>query len=403
MTCMRLSHHEDRPAHDPRMTRDLEQTVNDATSGLLSAGVLGLLRVDAHARVVERRGRLVDWVALAPVADSLPFLVGYEDVLDALRGGAVTDFTLPNVAVGCSGRDAAPVFDVRLFAGAQPGDVVVVVQDVSAAAVLEQRVVQTRNELALAQRALVRARQEAEAANAAKSAFLNMVSHDLRTPLNVIMGNAEILGDEVGRLPEIEYMRPFVEDVRDNGRYLLDLITDLLDVARGEAGMLDLDLEMVAPADAVDEALRLVTALPAAADLLMAAAVAPGVPAIAADRRRLKQVLVNLLGNAVKFTPPGGRIDVTVDTDGDATVRISVADTGIGIAEGDLEHVLRPFGRAHGPRRGGADVGTGLGLPLARLLVEGHGGRLTLASAEGAGTTVTVILPAGGRGGPAAP
>lgn len=389
------------------MTRDLEQTVNDATRGLLGAGVLGLLRVDAHARVVERRGPLVDWVALAPVADSLPFLVGYEDVLDAVRGGAVTDYILPNVTVGCSGRDAAPVFDVRLFAGARPGDVLVVLQDVSAAAVLEQRVVQARNELALAQRALIRARQEAESANAAKSAFLNMVSHDLRTPLNVIMGNAEILGDEAGRLPGLEHMRPFVDDIRDNGRYLLDLITDLLDVARGEAGMLDLDLERLAPADAVDEALRLVTALPAAADLAFAATVAPGIPDITADRRRLKQVLVNLLGNAVKFTPAGGRIEVIVDTDGDDAVRITVADTGIGIAEGDLEHVLQPFGRARGPRprlaQGGVDGGTGLGLALARLLVEGHGGRLTLVSAEGAGTTVTVVLPASGRSGPVAP
>ena len=293
-----------------------------------------------------------------------------------------------------SGPDGG-VFDVRMFAGRGRDDVVLLFQDVTEVAALEQRALQARNELALSQRALVEAKRAAEAANAAKSRFLGMISHDLKTPINVLMGNAEILRDEAAAkapapLPEL---RPFVDDILDSGRYLLQLIEDLLDLARGEGGALELDLEPVDPAGAMDEALRVVNGLPAAGDLALSCRAEPRLAPVLGDRRRIKQILVNLLTNAIRFTPAGGRVGVTASARADGFVALAVADSGIGIAEADLERVLEPFAQGGQAPVSGGDGGTGLGLSVARMLAERHGGTLSIESAPGVGTTVTVLLP----------
>ncbi len=376
-----------------------ESTLAGVALRLFDAGEFGLIRLDAAMRIVERHGRLVEGITPQPAADGLPFLIGYEDVLAAVGAGDRPSYTLPTIALGGDDGGAGRVHSVKLFPGPRPGEVVLLLHDVTERAALEQRVMQARNELALAQRALLAAKRQAEAATAAKSQFLRLISHDLRTPLGVVIGNAEILRDEAEIGGQLADLVPFIDDIRDSGRYLLDMINDLLEIARGEAGALTLDIEAISPLDPVTEAVRIVRALPGAEALAITLEGAAELPAIAGDRRRLQRVFVNLLDNAVKFTPAGGRVAVNVAAAADGGAIVTIADTGIGIAAADREHVLEPFVR--GPARdectGDGRTGVGLGLAITRLLTERHGGRLILDSTPGAGTTVTVTLPPADR------
>ncbi len=244
-----------------------------------------------------------------------------------------------------------------------------------------------------AEAGLARARAEAEQANRAKSVFLASMSHELRTPLNAIIGFAEMIEIQILGPQAWDRYRDYARDIGASGRHLLDLINDILDASRIEAGALPLHEERVSVAEAAQAALRMLAADAELGGVALSADVAPGLPVLWADPLRLRQVLVNLLANGVKFTPAGGTVHLSAWQAEDGGLGFAVSDTGIGIAAADLERVLEPFAQASNtPYR--PTQGSGLGLPLSRRLVELHGGTLTLDSRLDQGTTVTVRFPA---------
>lgn len=231
----------------------------------------------------------------------------------------------------------------------------------------------------------------AEAANQAKSEFLANMSHELRTPLNAINGFSEIMAGEMfGPLGDQKY-KGYAGDILKSGQHLLSLINDILDMAKIEAGKLTLHYETVSLKEIVDDAARLMRGKiqEAGLDLLVDA---PELPDIEADHRGLKQVVLNLISNAVKFTPEGGQIVVALSRLDDDRLRVSVTDTGIGIAPEDLARLARPFEQVEG-QHSKTTQGTGLGLALTKSLIELHGGELSMESEPGRGTTVSFDLP----------
>jgi two-component system, cell cycle sensor histidine kinase PleC len=231
----------------------------------------------------------------------------------------------------------------------------------------------------------------AEAANQAKSEFLANMSHELRTPLNAINGFSEIMAGEMfGPLGDPKY-KGYAADILKSGQHLLSLINDVLDMAKIEAGKLTLHYETVSLKEVVDDAARLMRGRieEARLNLLVDAS---DLPEIEADYRGLKQVLLNLISNAVKFTPEGGHIVVAVSREDDERLRVAVTDTGIGIAPEDLNRLARPFEQVEG-QHSKTTQGTGLGLALTKSLIELHGGALSIESEPGRGTTVSFDLP----------
>ncbi len=231
----------------------------------------------------------------------------------------------------------------------------------------------------------------AEAANQAKSEFLANMSHELRTPLNAINGFSEIMSGEMfGPLGDAKY-KGYAADILKSGQHLLSLINDILDMAKIEAGKLTLHYEAVSVKEVVEDAARLMRGRIEEAGLNLLVD-APDLPDIEADYRGLKQVVLNLISNAVKFTPEGGHIVVALSREDDDRVRLAVTDTGIGIAAEDLQRLARPFEQVE-VQHSKTTQGTGLGLALTKSLIELHGGRLVMQSEPGQGTTVSFDLP----------
>ena len=230
----------------------------------------------------------------------------------------------------------------------------------------------------------------AETANRSKSEFLANMSHELRTPLNAVIGFSEIMGSGLfGELGSPKY-KEYANDIHASGTHLLELINDILDMSKIEAGRMTLETQPLEISEVVEESLRLVSGRAEMASVTIENEL-PELPSVNADKRAVKQVLLNLLSNAVKFTPAGGTIHLKgVAKDG--IVTIAVEDTGIGIPASALPKIGRPFEQVES-QHSKSHKGTGLGLALSRSLVELHGGTLGIESTEGVGTTVSFTLP----------
>ncbi|MEO0883240.1 MAG: PAS domain-containing sensor histidine kinase [Pseudomonadota bacterium] len=234
-------------------------------------------------------------------------------------------------------------------------------------------------------------KEKAERAAHSKSVFLANMSHELRTPLNAINGFSEILAKELyGPLGDDRY-KGYADDILASGQHLLDMINDILDMAKIESGKMDIRRQSIDPVDPVDAAIRMIGRKAADKNVRLILDAEDDLPEISADHLAIRQMMLNLISNAIKFTDGGGRIAVTIRKRGEF-IRFAVSDTGVGISERDLPRLAQPFEQVDNTSNSNRD-GTGLGLALTKSFAEMHGGKLSIASQEGRGTTVAFILP----------
>lgn len=229
-------------------------------------------------------------------------------------------------------------------------------------------------------------------ASEAKSAFLANMSHELRTPLNAILGFSQILQSEMfGRLGDDRYLE-YARDIHRSGQHLISLVNDVLDLSVIEAGQLELFETEVNLEALVDGCLEMLRQAAARKDLTLLAEMSRNVPRLSADARTVRQILLNLISNAIKFTPDGGTVITSAEMNENREVVLRVSDTGIGIPEHDLQLVLKPFGRRD-PEVTSNEKGIGLGLAISKSLVEKHDGTIDIISEVNVGTTVEIKFP----------
>lgn len=241
-------------------------------------------------------------------------------------------------------------------------------------------------------RELESARRAAEAASRAKTEFLANMSHELRSPLNAIIGFSEVLMRELfGPLGHKRY-REYAYDIHDSGQHLLQLIGHILDLSKIEAGKMELAADTVDVGVIAEEAIRIASEAAKSSGVAVTLAIGDAIEPILADETKLRQVLINLLSNATKFTPSGGKVVVGLEYADGERLNITVRDTGIGMSRDEIAVALEPFRQVenHLSKR---YAGTGLGLPLSKSLVELHGGSFAIESVKGEGTVVTISLP----------
>ncbi|MCI4661276.1 MAG: ATP-binding protein [Neomegalonema sp.] len=247
------------------------------------------------------------------------------------------------------------------------------------------------SEMKMAEETLREAQEKAEEANRIKSEFLANMSHELRTPLNSVIGFSEIMKEQVFGPLDAQY-RDYAQSIYTSGRHLLDLINDVLDLSKIEAGRIELSEEISQVDELLSTCSKLMHERIAKAGLHYRVDIEPDLPPMLMDERRVRQVVLNLLSNAAKFTPPGGTVSLMARLEPKRGILISVRDTGVGMSAEEVPKALSKFGQINGDLTRQHD-GTGLGLPIAKSLMEMHGGSLTIASQKGKGTEVQIMLP----------
>jgi signal transduction histidine kinase len=252
----------------------------------------------------------------------------------------------------------------------------------------------SRSQLTTMSRRLAFAVDEAELANRAKSSFLANMSHELRTPLNAILGFSEVMKDQhLGPVHNPRYLC-YAADIHSSGRHLLAIINDVLDLAKIEAGKMTIDnATQFELAPVLASSLAMLKGLGEKYGVTVLNETAGDGVQLKAVERMIRQIVINLVGNAIKFTPPGGTVHLSGKLRSDGGYEIAVRDTGVGMSEKEMAHAMMPFGQ-NDNRLTGKHDGTGLGLPLAKAMLELHDGTLSMTSVPDEGTTVTMIIPA---------
>jgi two-component system, cell cycle sensor histidine kinase PleC len=236
------------------------------------------------------------------------------------------------------------------------------------------------------------ARIEAELANRVKQEFIANMSHELRTPLNTVIGFSRLLSEQERRKLADGQVVEYSSLILDAAEHLLSVINDILDISKIQSGRYALDAREVVAEDLVRNCVGFFTQAAEQASLTLQMRIDPNLPVIKGDELKLRQMLTNLLGNAIKFTLPGGAIMASATLSPAGGVRMSISDTGIGMTDEEVAQALRPFGQVDGGRSRWRE-GAGLGLPIAKALVGLHGGTLEIKSVKGMGTEVVVSLP----------
>ena len=243
--------------------------------------------------------------------------------------------------------------------------------------------------------ALHAAKVEAELASKSKSEFIANMSHELRTPLNAVIGFADMLSTL--KISDPERVNQYSTYIREAAEHLLALINDILDVSKMQAGKLEVDPQAIDVNDVMEGCKLIISAKAKEKNISLKFEAAENLEKAYADPLRVKQILINLLSNAVKFTPENGQITCTTSSHGNGFVSVSVADTGAGMTEKEVDTALRPFGQVHSGFDKRYD-GTGLGLPISVALAKLHNGDLRIKSIKDQGTIVTLYLPVSGSG-----
>lgn len=236
------------------------------------------------------------------------------------------------------------------------------------------------------------AKRAAETANSHKSDFLARVSHEIRTPLNAIIGFSEMMSEErFGPIGSPRYLE-YAHDIGNSGKHVLDIVNDLLDISKIEAGQVDLEFTAVALNDHLAECVSMLQPMANSQRVIIRTSLSATVPEVVADQRSIKQIALNLLSNAIRYTPSGGQIVVSTGYEQSGSVVLRIRDTGIGMGRKELEQAMKPFGQVGpGPRQRGD--GTGLGLPLTKAMVESNRAQFDIVSTPGEGTLVTITFP----------